>query len=54
MDVFSRSHWLIPLKQRFPRHAKRHLEKRFIKHGPPKGLQSDRGKEFKKEVKKAT
>ena len=45
MDVFSRFHWLIPLERKFPRH--------FIEHGP-KCLQSDRGKEFKKEVKEVT
>ena len=54
MDVFSRFHWLIPLERKFPRHIKLYLEKLFIEHGPPKRLQSDRGKKFKKEVKEVT
>ena len=54
MDVFSRFHWLIPLEGKCPRNMKPHLEKLFIEHGPPKHLQSDRGKEFKKEVKQVT
>lgn len=54
MHVFSRFRWLIHLKRKFPRHAKPHLGKHFIKHGLPKCLQSGRGNEFKKEVKKAT
>ena len=54
MDVFSGFHWLMPLEQKFSRHIKPHLEKLFIKHEPPKRLQSDRGKEFEKEVKEVT
>ena len=54
IDAFSRFHWLIPLLRKFPGHIKPHLEKRFIEHGPPNRLQSDRGKEFKKEVKEVT
>ena len=54
MDVFSRFHWVIPLERKFPRHIKPYLEKCFIKHGPSKRLQSERDKEFKKEVKEVT
>ena len=54
MDVFSRFHWLIPQERKFPRYIKPHLEKLFIEHTPPKRLQSDRGKEFKKEVKEVS
>ena len=54
MDVFSRFHWLIPQERKFSRHIKPHLEKLFIEHTPPKRLQSDRGKEFKKEVKQVS
>ena len=45
---------MMPLEQKFSRHIKPHLEKLFIKHKPPKRLQSDRGKEFEKEVKEVT
>ena len=54
MDVFSRFHWVIPLERKFPRHIKPYLEKCFIEHGPSKRLQSERDKEFKKEVKEVT
>ena len=54
MGVLSRLHWLIPVEPKFLRHVKPHLEKLFIEHGPLKHLQSDRGKEFKKEVKEVT
>ena len=51
MDVSSKFYWLIPQERKFSRHIKSHLEKLFIEHTPPKSLQSDRGREFKKEVK---
>ena len=54
MYVFSRFHWLITLELKFLRHIKTYLEKLFIEHGPRKRLQSNGGKEFKKEAKEVT
>ena len=51
MDIFSRFHWLAPLKRKKPSHIVPHLREIYGVHGPPKNLQSDRGSEFKKEVK---
>ena len=51
MNVLNRFHGLIHLERKFPRHVKPHLEKLFIEDGPSKGLQSNRGKEYKIEVK---
>lgn len=52
MDIFSRYHWLAPLQRKFPSHVAPHLNRIFTEHGPPNRLQSDRGGEFQKEVKK--
>ena len=51
MDVFNIFYWLISLERKCLRHMKPYLEKHVIEHGLLKCLQSDRGKEFKKEVK---
>ena len=51
MDIFSRFHWLAPLERKKPSHIVPHLREIYSVHGPPKNLQSDRGSEFKKEVK---
>ena len=54
VDVFSRFHWLLSLERKFLSYVKSHLENFFIEHGPPKRLESDRGKGFKLEVKEVT
>ena len=51
MDIFSRFLWLAPLERKKPSHIVPHLREICSAHGPPKNLQSDRGSEFKKEVK---
>ena len=51
MDIFSRFHWLAPLERKKPSHIAPHFREIYSVHGPPKNLQSDRGSEFKKEVK---
>lgn len=54
LDVFSRYLWLRPLKSKHSIEIARHLEDIYIKHGPPRVLQHDQGKEFKGAVKKDT
>ena len=51
MDVFSRYHWLRPLETKHPSRIAYYLKKIYNENGPPSILQSDRGSEFKKEVK---
>ncbi len=52
IDVFSRYVWLRPLKGKHSLEISRHLEDIYSEHGLPKGIQHDRGKEFKGAVKK--
>ena len=51
MDTFSRFHWLAPLERKKPSYIVPNLREIYSVHGPPKSFQSDRGSEFKKEVK---
>ena len=51
MHIFSRFHWLAPLERKKPSHIVPHLREICRVHGPTRNLQSDRGSEFKKEVK---
>ena len=51
-DVFSRYLWLRPLTYKTSKVVSRALGDLYIEVGPPKVLQSDRGGEFKKWVKK--
>jgi transposase InsO family protein len=49
LDVFSKFAWAIPLKNKSWLEFSQRLKDLFLRHtGPPKNLQSDNGKEFKK------
>ena len=51
MDLFSRFHWLAPLERKKSSLVKKELQRIYSVHGKPERLQSDNGREFKKEVK---
>ena len=50
MDIFSRFHWLVPLKRNFASNVAFYLNRIFMEHRPPDKLQTDNGGEFKKDV----
>jgi len=52
LDVFSRYHWLAPLKTKHASQVVREIDRIYTCHGTPKILQSDRGKEFYGNTKK--
>ena len=54
MDIFSRFHWLFPLQRKRPSDVAPYLSRVFAEHGALERLQSDRGTEFKREVKKVS
>ena len=52
IDIFSRFVWLRPLTSKSSKVVAKKLEGIYMEHGAPRIIQSDRGGEFKKAVKK--
>ena len=50
MDLFSRFHWLAPLEIKKSSFVKKELKRIYNLHGIPERIQSDNGREFKKDV----
>ena len=50
MDLFSRFHWLAPLERKKSSFVKKELKRTYNLHGIPERIQSDNGREFKKDV----